>query len=107
MPVTPAFDPVRGVVAIKLSKRGRHASTGHRDPVLLARLADGRLFAEVHRDPYKQGPAPLRHLRALAESAGLADAIDWTIVADVVRLREGVAVDVTRPAPAAPTGQPD
>jgi hypothetical protein len=74
------------------------------DPVLLARLADGRIFAEVHQDPYKEGPDPLRHLRALAESAALTDAIDWTIVADVIRKREGVAVDVTRLAPAGITG---
>jgi L,D-transpeptidase ErfK/SrfK len=77
------------------------------DPVLLARLADGRIFAEVHPDPYKQGPDPLRHLRTLAQSAALTDAIDWTGVEDVIRQREGVAVDVTRAAPAPSTGQPD
>jgi L,D-transpeptidase ErfK/SrfK len=67
------------------------------DPVLLARVADGRVFVEVHPDPYKQGPDPLRYLRALAESATLTGAIDWASVADVIRQREGVAVDVTRP----------
>jgi len=75
------------------------------DPVLLARLADGRIFAEVHPDPYKQGPDPLPYLQTIARSAALTDAIDWTIVADVVRQREGIAVDVTRPAPATITGQ--
>jgi L,D-transpeptidase ErfK/SrfK len=66
------------------------------DPVLLARVADGRLFAEVQPDPYRQGPDPLRHLQRLADTTGLASEIDWDRVRDVVRRREGVAVDVTR-----------
>jgi L,D-transpeptidase ErfK/SrfK len=77
------------------------------DPVLLARLADGRVFVEVHQDPYNEGPDALRQLRALAESAALADAIDWAIVANAIRQREGVAIDVTRPAAAPITGQSD
>jgi hypothetical protein len=75
--------------------------------VLLARLADGRVFVEVHQDPYKEAPDALRQLRALAEPAALTDAIDWASVANAIRQREGVAVDVTRPAAAPITGQPD
>lgn len=66
------------------------------DPVLLARVADGRIFAEVQPDPYRQGPDPLRHLQRLADDAGIASEIDWDRVRDVVRRREGLAVDVTR-----------
>jgi L,D-transpeptidase ErfK/SrfK len=66
------------------------------DPVLLARLADGRIFAEVHPDIYGRAPDPLRHLQALADQADLAREIDWSLVVDAIRLREGVAVDVTR-----------
>jgi L,D-transpeptidase ErfK/SrfK len=66
------------------------------DPVLLARVADGRLFVEVQPDPYRQGPDPLRHLQKLADDAGIASEIDWDRVRDVVRRREGLAVDVTR-----------
>jgi L,D-transpeptidase ErfK/SrfK len=66
------------------------------DPVLLARGADGRLFAEVQPDPYRLGPPPLRHLQKLANDAGIAEEIDWDRVRDAVRRREGVAVDVTR-----------
>jgi L,D-transpeptidase ErfK/SrfK len=66
------------------------------DPVLLARLADGRLFAEVQPDPYKQGPDALRHLQKLADDAGITNDIDWDRVRDVVRQREGLAVEVTR-----------
>jgi L,D-transpeptidase ErfK/SrfK len=66
------------------------------DPVLLARLADGRVFAEVHPDPYKQGPDPVPYVRALADRTGITEDIDWGRVAAVSRAREGIAVDVTR-----------
>jgi hypothetical protein len=66
------------------------------EPALLARLADGRVFAEVHRDVYRRAPAALPFLRAMADHAGLATAIDWDQVAIVVRDRDGLAVDVTR-----------
>jgi L,D-transpeptidase ErfK/SrfK len=66
------------------------------DPVLLARTADGRLYAEVQPDPYRHGPDPLRHLQTLADHAGIASEIDWNRVRDIVRRREGLAVDITR-----------
>jgi L,D-transpeptidase ErfK/SrfK len=75
------------------------------DPVLLARVEDGRFFVEVHPDPYKLGPDPLRHLHALAETAGMSNAIDWDRVRDVIRKREGVAVDVTRENPTPISGE--
>jgi L,D-transpeptidase ErfK/SrfK len=74
------------------------------DPVLLARVADGRLFAEVQPDPYRQGPDPLRHLQRLADDAGIASDIDWERVREVVRRREGLAVDVTREGAAPVSG---
>jgi L,D-transpeptidase ErfK/SrfK len=74
---------------------GDHGVTVY-DPVLLARAADGRLFAEVQPDPYRQGPDALRHLRTLADHAQIGSEIDWDRVREVVRRREGVAVDVTR-----------
>lgn len=75
------------------------------DPVLLARAADGRLYAEVQPDPYKQGPDPLRHLQKLAADAGIATEIDWNGVREVARRREGLAVDVTREGTAPISGQ--
>ncbi len=66
------------------------------EPTLMARVSDGRVFAELHRDIYRRAPAALSLLHDLAERAGLATAIDWDRVADVVRQREGLAVDVTR-----------
>jgi len=68
------------------------------EPVLLARLADGRLFAEVHRDIYHRAPAPLTTLQAAADHAEVSGLIDWGRVAEVVREHEGLAVDVTKKA---------
>jgi L,D-transpeptidase ErfK/SrfK len=72
------------------------------DPVLLAHAADGRLFVEVQPDPYRRGPDAQRYLQALADQAGLTSRIDWDRVRDVVRRREGLAVDVTRDGGATP-----
>lgn len=66
------------------------------DPILLARTANGRVFVEVQPDPYRQGTDPLRYLQRLAGEAGITAEIDWHRVHEVVRLREGLAVDVTR-----------
>jgi L,D-transpeptidase ErfK/SrfK len=65
-------------------------------PALLARLADGRVFAEVHRNIYRRGPAAAATLRAEAERLNTSADMDWDRVAEVVRDHEGLAVDVTR-----------
>jgi L,D-transpeptidase ErfK/SrfK len=67
------------------------------EPALLARLADGRVFAEVHRDVYRRGREGdvIATLRAQAERLQVTDMVDWDRVADVIRDREGLAVDVT------------
>lgn len=64
-------------------------------PVLLARLPDGRIFLEVHRDIYEQAGDPLETAHRLAEANGLAQQIDWERVAEVVRRQVGMARDVT------------
>ena len=64
-------------------------------PALLAALPDGRVFVEVNRDEYRLGPEPVAALRALAESRGLAERIDWQRVAAVAAAREGIAREVT------------
>src|SRR5262249_36501830 len=69
------------------------------EPTLLARLADGRVFAEVHRDIYHRAPDASTRLRAEADRLNLAALIDWDRVAEVVRDHDGLAVEVTRKAP--------
>jgi L,D-transpeptidase ErfK/SrfK len=75
------------------------------EPTLMARLDDGRVFVEVHRDVYRRAPAPLPFLRALADRADVAGSIDWDRVTDVASQREGLAVDVTRKVPALSTAR--
>lgn len=83
-------------------------------PALLAALPDGRVFVEVNRDEYRLGPEPVAALRALAESRGLAERIDWQRVAAVAAAREGIAREVTlqplaarnEPGKLDPTGDP-
>jgi L,D-transpeptidase ErfK/SrfK len=63
-------------------------------PVLLARQ-ENSVFLEVHPDVYGKGPNPERFVRAEAERNNLVGMIDWKIVSDVIRKRDGVARDVT------------
>jgi L,D-transpeptidase ErfK/SrfK len=64
------------------------------EPVLLAKH-DGRLFVEAHRDVYGRRPDALETLAAAADELGARERIDWGSVKDVVRRREGIAIDVT------------
>lgn len=65
-------------------------------PVLLARLADGRIVAEVNPDVYNRGGDPLHLLRERAAAHGMVERIDWTKAAEVARAKDGVARDVRR-----------
>ena len=65
-------------------------------PVLLAQLADGRIFLEVHRDIYAQAGDPLQAVRNLSAANALDGQIDWERANDVVRRQVGLAMDVTR-----------
>jgi L,D-transpeptidase ErfK/SrfK len=67
------------------------------EPVLMAVIED-RVFLEAHRDIYRREPATMADLRARAAALGLTDRIDWTLAADVLALRHGIARDVTAPA---------
>lgn len=63
-------------------------------PVVLAAIGD-RVWVEVHRDEYRRVPDAMRYLRAAADRAALSAVIDWAAVGGAVRLRRGLAVDVT------------
>ncbi len=63
------------------------------EPVLLARLEDGRIFLEAHRDPYrkKKDRNALQFVRELATANNLDQGIDWTKAAEVTSRNDGVA----------------
>ena len=63
-------------------------------PVLLARLDDGRIFLEVHRDVYERNPDPPLDVERLARDQGLAAQLDWQRVGEAVRRKTGLAVEV-------------
>jgi L,D-transpeptidase ErfK/SrfK len=64
------------------------------EPALLTNH-DGRFFVEVHPDVYGRGSDALSAIEAAADYLGARDRIDWHRVQGVVRLHEGLAIDVT------------
>jgi L,D-transpeptidase ErfK/SrfK len=64
--------------------------------VLLARLDDGRVFLEAHRDVYNQNPDPLLVAERLARIRGVAGAVDWEKVREALQRKTGLAVEVGR-----------
>jgi len=80
------------------------------EPVLLARLNDGRLFLEINPDRYGLAPDALEKLHTLADSDHIDSMIDWQQVANLLQREPGVASDITKyippfsdPWPHAPT----
>ena len=65
------------------------------EPVLLTE-ADGEVLLEVHPDGYKRVRDMFARVEALAKARGLADTIDWSLVKEVIRKRDGIAHDVAR-----------
>lgn len=66
-------------------------------PVLLARLPDGKLYLEAHRDTYRKAGDPLAAVKQIADAAGVGSMIDWQEVLKVIRKRRGLAVAVSLP----------
>jgi L,D-transpeptidase ErfK/SrfK len=65
------------------------------EPVLMARLGDGRIFLEVNRDVYRKGGDPMRLVRRLADSNSLGNMVDWNEAEAVARRKQGIARDIT------------
>ena len=65
------------------------------EPVMFAKLDDGRIFLEVDRDIYEEGGATLDDVKHLADSFKLTDLINWSGAAAVVENHDGIAHDVT------------
>lgn len=64
------------------------------EPVLMARQGTS-IFLEVHPDVYGKGPDPERFVRAEAERNKLLHVINWDLVKEAIRKRDGIARDVT------------
>jgi L,D-transpeptidase ErfK/SrfK len=65
------------------------------EPVLLARLPDGRIFLEVHGDPYKKkSKETLKFVHELADANNLGNAIDWNKAEQVTSDKQGVAREI-------------
>lgn len=65
------------------------------EPVLMT-ITGTRVWLEVHPDVYRRGADPRATVAALAAQANATDQVDWTKVAEVIRHRPGIAIDVTR-----------
>jgi L,D-transpeptidase ErfK/SrfK len=65
------------------------------EPVMFAKLGDGRIFLEVDRDIYEEGGATLDDVRHIADSLMLSDLVNWSKAADIVTNIDGIAHDVT------------
>lgn len=73
-------------------------------PVKMAVTPDNRIFLEVHGDYYQRVPNFLQKVQALAKNQQVEEKIDWQRVKQVIKERDGIAMEVTRrfePAPAA------
>jgi len=64
-------------------------------PVKLAVTEEGRVFLEVHRDVYSKSSGLAMEARRLIEKQNLSQQVDWKKVESIVRLKSGIAVDIT------------
>ncbi|MEW5792233.1 MAG: L,D-transpeptidase family protein [Pseudomonadota bacterium] len=76
------------------------------EPVLLARLPDGRVFLEVHRDVYKKGINLAREAARLIRQYQLQDQVDWDRVNQAILKKQGRAVLIS-PDPLGPSPIPN
>lgn len=60
-------------------------------PVLLAKLGDGRVLAEVNPDVYNRGGDPMSVLRDVARQQGIEEEVDWSVIREMVRAKDGHA----------------
>jgi len=65
------------------------------EPVLTALIGDS-VFLEVHPDAYGLKPDAARTVREFAETMHLLDTVEWSLIDDVIRRKDGIARDVTR-----------
>lgn len=66
------------------------------EPVLLARMPDGRICLEVHPDAYRRTGSALAIVETRARELDATGRIDWSRVTGLVAAKEGLARDVAR-----------
>jgi len=72
-------------------------------PVKMALTSQGRIFLEAHPNIYDEKINYLEYVKKLADSHQIDSRIDWLKVDTVLKIKEGLARDVTKePAPAKP-----
>jgi L,D-transpeptidase ErfK/SrfK len=69
------------------------------EPALLARLEDGRIYLEAHRDVYRKVGDLFATVKNLISDHDLGGMVDWQKVEEVIRRKEGLARDVSRALP--------
>ena len=65
------------------------------EPIVMA-VIDGRVWLEVHPDPYRRVSNAIARARAIAGGLGATEMIRWPAVEAALRRRDGGAEDVTR-----------
>ena len=75
---------------VRIGMRGRVIY----EPVLLVE-DEGEIFLEVHPDGYRKVPDMLARVKELLRSRGVGDFINWALVEDALRKREGIARNVS------------
>jgi len=66
------------------------------EPVLVA-YVENEIFVEVHPDAYRKAGDPLAKILDAARAGGFINALDFSLVNEVIRKRDGIARIVTRP----------
>lgn len=68
------------------------------EPIILAAI-DGRVWLEVHPDPYRRVADPAAHVRAAAAAQAITELIDWPAVRVALGRRDGAPEDISRDDP--------
>jgi L,D-transpeptidase ErfK/SrfK len=65
-------------------------------PVKMALTRQGRIFLEAHPDIYRKKIDYLAYVKKLAKSHQVESRLDWRNVKTILKIREGIAKDVTK-----------
>lgn len=68
-------------------------------PVKMALTREGRIFLEAHPNIYRRKINYLGYVKKVARSHHLEDRLDWAKVKTILKIKEGIAKDVTKDPP--------